>query len=67
VNLDVSKDMENYKETFVLNVQTLRSLLQRANCGSLRSKVNDLSAELSIQERQRREAGKVFQFKNLVL
>lgn len=57
VNLDVNKEMENFKENFAMNIQTLNSLIQRANCGNLRTKVNNLSSELAIQERERREAG----------
>lgn len=57
VNLDVGKDMEAYRDNFALNIQTLYSLIQRANSGSLRSRVEDLTTKIAFQERQLRESG----------
>lgn len=60
VNLDVQRDMENYKDNFSANIQTLYSLIQRANSGNLKSRVSELSSELAARERHQHEAGSYF-------
>ncbi|KAI6183306.1 hypothetical protein M3Y97_00475200 [Aphelenchoides bicaudatus] len=64
VNMDVGKEVENYRENFSLNIKTLQSIIPTCTFW----KVEDLNAKSALQERQIREAeSEIHQYKRQVL